>query len=352
MNHDVIEDRYARLFELPNLLGKISSLAVNAICLDYHLQKRTAPSEDLNGVWRRYNLPRTLCVGWLFSLMLHARKLKPQCVVASSDCLHVIFGWMLARCFNARFFVDLYDDYSTFGIARIPGIKWLYEHALQRAHGISAVSKTLAQYIELQYPGKPVLLLESTIDAARFYPRNKAQSRDLLGLNHVSSRKLVGVCGGLNAVHGADVVFESFAKVTEQMPEVTFVVAGTLYKECPLPDLPNVEYLGTLPHQNMPYFFSAMDVAVVALSNTRFGHFAFPQKAYEVLACEVPVVAANVGALSSIFEDLKDVLYDTDSAESLAATIVYQLHAQRIHRVVIPTWKNQAEALAEFITAE
>lgn len=351
MNHDVIEDRYARLFELPNLMGRNENLCVNAVCLDYHMQTKGPISDDLQGTWRRYSLPRSLFIGWFFSLMAHARKLKPQCVVASSDCVHVILGWMIARCFNAAFFVDLYDDYSTFGLARIPGIKWLYGRALQKADGICTVSCTLGRHIEKEYPGKPVLVLESTIDSALFYPRDKAQSRTLLGLDRFAGKKLMGVCGGLNVLHGADVVFNSFATISEKVPEVVFIVAGTLHEGCPLPDLPNVEYLGALPHHHMPYFFSAMDVALVALSNTRFGYFAFPQKAYEILACAVPVVAANVGALSLLFEGSNESMYDPESSDSLANTVVRQLQVQHINRIDIPTWQNQADALASFITA-
>lgn len=352
MNHDVIEDRYARLFELPNLLRMNRNLAVSAICLDYRWRKGPAISDDLQSTWRRFSLPKSLYLGWFISLIVHTKKLKPQCVVASSDCVHVILGWLLSRSFNAKFYVDLYDDYSTFGLAKVPGVKWLYGHALRQTDGISVVSRTLANFVEDQYPGKPVLLLESTIDSALFYPRNRLRSRELLGLNKLGNRKLVGVCGGLNAFHGVDVVFDSFEKVAKQLPEVTFVVAGMLHKECPLPDLPNIEYLGMLPHQKMPNFFSAMDVAVVALSNTRFGYFAFPQKAYEVLACDVPVVAANVGAMSLMFANMKEALYDPDSADSLASTIVHQLRAQRLNRVDIPTWEDQAEALGEFIMTE
>jgi len=349
MNHDVIADRYARLFELPHLLGKSGEFAVNAICLDYHWQKQAQPDSDLRDTWRRISLPRSLFIGWIFSLIAAVKKLRPQCVVASSDCVHVILGWIISRCFKVSLFVDLYDDYSSFGLARVPGMKRLYSRALQEANGISVVSQTLGRFVEEQYPGKPVLILESTINAELFYPRDKVRSREIFKLNHLGNKKLVGVCGGLNAYHGVDIVFRSFPTITEQAPEVGFVVAGRLNEDCPLPDLPNVAYLGALPHHLMPNFFSAMDVVVVSLSNTRFGYFAFPQKAYEVLACNVPVAAADVGALSLMFTELKEVLYAPESPGSLAATVVHQLQAQRTSQVNIPTWEDQAQALGKFI---
>jgi teichuronic acid biosynthesis glycosyltransferase TuaC len=192
-------------------------------------------------------------------------------------------------------------------------------------------------------------VVQTPLDAGLFHPKDKVESRRLLGLDKFAGKKLVGVCGGLNAFHGANIVFNAFPGIAARDPGVVFVVAGKVYDECPLPEREDVAYLGMLPHTQMPYFFSAMDVQVVALSNTRFGYYAFPQKAYEVLACAVPVAAADVGAVSLLFEDLAEALYDPDSSGSLADTVIHQLNAQSLLNVDIPTWNDQADKLGEFI---
>lgn len=347
MNHDVIDDRYGRLFELPHSLS--AGAQVQVCCLDYRIRAPRSVDPSLAANWRRVNIPGSLFIGWIFALVTTARQMKPDCVVASSDCLHVILGGFIAWLVRARFVADLYDDYSTYGLARIPGIRWLYRRALERAHGITVVSRTLGQAIREQYPDIPVIVLESTIDADRFQPRDKAASRKLLGLDSLAGKKLVGVCGGLNALHGADVVFRAFEVMARRDPDVVFVVAGKLYDECPLPVLDNVKYLGMLPHEQMSWFFSALDVAVVALSNSKFGYYAFPQKAYEVLACGVPLVAADVGALSLLFESLPEVLYDPESQESLAGKLQHQLVERITLDVEIPTWDDQARRLDDFL---
>jgi len=347
MNHDVIDDRYGRLFELPQNLSAVAQ--VQACCLDYRIQAPRSVDPSLAANWRRANIPRSLFIGWIIALVTTARQMKPDCVVASSDCLHVILGGFIARLVRARFVADLYDDYSSFGLARIPGMRWLYRRALERAHGISVVSHTLGQDLRKQYPDTPVIVLESTIDADRFQPRDKAASHKLLGLESLAGKKLVGVCGGLNALHGADVVFRAFEVMARRDPDVVFLVAGKLHDECPLPALDNVNYLGMLPHEQMSLFFSALDVAVVALSNSKFGYYAFPQKAYEVLACGVPVVAADVGAMSLLFASLPEVLYDPESEESLADKLQHQLVARKTLDMEIPTWDDQARRLDDFL---
>jgi len=347
MNHDVIDDRYGRLFELPDCLAK--KHAVFAFCLDY----RPGPSGQMSGnsaaVWRRSSIPGTFFVGWLISLLKFVRHVRPDCVIASSDCLQVILGALVSRLYGTLFYADLYDDYSTFGLAKIPGMRWLYNKALASADGIFAVSTTLGHDLEMQFPGKPVLVIESTIDAEQFHSKDKMESRKLLGLDHLEGKKLVGVCGGLNAYHGANIVFNAFSEIADRDPNVIFVVAGRLYEECPLPKRSDITYLGMLPHDQMSYFFSALDVAVVALSNTKFGYYAFPQKAYEVLACRVQVAAADVGALSMLFSNLTGALYNPDSSSSLAETVVRQLASRMILDVDIPTWGEQAAKISLFI---
>ena len=347
MGHDVIEDRYARLFEIPTCLGRYAQ--VRGFCLDYRLAKAAAIPADLAPAWARANIPRTLFVGWFIQLLAYTRRFRPQAVVASSDCLHVILGALLARVFGARFYADLYDDYATFGLARVPGMRWLYRRALARADGICSVSRTLGQDVQQSYPGVPVLVLESTIDAGMFRPLDKAESRQRIGLDDVGAAKLVGICGGLNPFHGADIVFGAFAEIAAGNPDVLFVIAGQPHPDCPIPERDDVRFIGRLPHADMPSFFSAMDLVVVPLSNTRFGYFAFPQKAYEVLACRTPAVAAEVGSLALLFESLPDVRYDPDSSSALAVAALRQLDKPRLLEVDIPTWEDQAKKLAEFI---
>lgn len=349
MSHDVIDDRYARLFEIPHCLGR--HLAVRGYCLDYRLQRAAPVPDDLAHEWGRGNIPRSLFIGWFFQLLAFARSFSPNVVVASSDCLHVILGAVVARLHGATFYADLYDDYATFGLARIPGVRWLYRRALARADGICAVSRTLASDMEKAYPGKPVLVLESTIGGDDFAPCDSAESLAYLGLEHLSSSARVGICGGLNRYHGADVTFAAFDLVAQKVPDVAFVVAGYLDDDCPLPERPFVHYIGTLPHGDMPRFYSAVDVVIVPLSNTRFGYYAFPQKAYEVIACGRPAVAAEVGALALLFESLPTARYNPDSPGSLAEAIARQLGDPAVLDVDIPTWSGQAEKLAAFLTA-
>ena len=99
----------------------------------------------------------------------------------------------------------------------------------------------------------------------------------------------------------------------------------------------------------MPIFFNALDVAILCIRDTAFGRYSFPQKAYEMLACRIPLVAAAVGSIGDLLKDAPHCLYQPDDAQDLADKIVNQLNQPRPPELPIPTWADQAERLERLL---
>ena len=111
-------------------------------------------------------------------------------------------------------------------------------------------------------------------------------------------------------------------------------------------------FLGRLPHAEMPYFFSALDLALVPMIDTAFGRYAFPQKAYEIMASGTPLLTARVGALARTLAGYPACLYDTDSPGNLDHRIQGQLSHPVTPAVPIPSWKDQSVRLAAFLAEQ
>jgi glycosyltransferase involved in cell wall biosynthesis len=88
----------------------------------------------------------------------------------------------------------------------------------------------------------------------------------------------------------------------------------------------------------VPRFFSALDLGVVCILDTAFGRYSFPQKAYEMLACGIPIAAADVGDIRSVLSAIPAALHRPDDAEDLARAITAQLSATRPPALHIPDW--------------
>jgi hypothetical protein len=103
-----------------------------------------------------------------------------------------------------------------------------------------------------------------------------------------------------------------------------------------------VIHLGELPHATIPDFFCALDVAVICMRDTAFGRYAFPQKAYEIIACHTPVVAARVGALEHLLATQANSLYEVGDSDSLRRCLSAQLAAPTPSLARPPDWAAQA----------
>lgn len=347
MNKDVLDDHYGRLYEIPLGLSLFSSVSLILMSYRESTDYSVAVSSGLLTIHARSGNSTVIRFSrWLRVLFSVSRRSRSGgVIIASSDVLHVITGSLVSALLRKPFFADLYDNYESFGLAKLPLVKVLYRMSLRRAAGISVVSEALGGLVAQQYPSVPCLVLESTIDNLLFYPRDKAESRAALGL---SGGPVLGICGGLNSEHDIATVFEACALLDMQGVSFTLLVAGRV-GDVPVPDVPYISYVGMRAHEEMPHFFSALDVALIPMAKGEFGHYAFPQKAYEILACQVPAVAAEVGALGKLFERFGGVTYEPGDAASLSKAIEKQLNEPVVADITIPDWSDQCSRLNAFI---
>jgi len=344
MSHDVIVDRYARMYEFPYQLARWGH-AVLACCLSYRSAEEghwPHPSAPGSLEWRSWNLGRAVLPGlfrFRHQALAAARAFKPDLVLGASDIPHCVLARHLARQLDVPYALDLYDNFESFGQARIPGAVAALRWAARGAAFISCVSEPLTEFVRSSYGAAcPVVTLESTVDRSVFKPAVRSASRVRLGLPQEA--KLVGTAGSLSSEKGITVLYEAFRILAARRPDVHLVVAGPVEASTPPPSGSNVQVLGLLPHADVATLFSALDVAVICIRDTPFGRFCFPQKAYEMLACQVPVVAADIGAMKTLLQPFPDSLYRAEDASSLAAQLERQLSRPTVAAVPIKSWED------------
>ncbi|RYG15869.1 MAG: group 1 glycosyl transferase, partial [Chitinophagaceae bacterium] len=298
MGHDVIADRYARLYEQPFQLAQLGS-NVLGVCLSYRNctkidEVQKIPKGKLRWVGLSANKHHMSVLTYPFTLLKIAREFKPDIVVGASDCLHIILGEWLSKKLGCVYAVDLYDDFETFGLAKIPFIKMLYRKALKKAKVISCVSQSLKVHIK-KHSGSHVsiIALPSTIDQSIFHPRDKNEMR--VSFNLPINAPIIGTAGGLFKNKGIETVYKAFEEVLTRLPDVICVFAGPIDANYPPPKHERIIYLGKLSHERVAELFCVLDVGIVYLKDTQYGQLSFPQKAYEMAACQISMVVANVG---------------------------------------------------------
>lgn len=347
MRKDVLDDCYGRLYELPRHLATRGH-AVLGICLSYRSRDQGLIRREFDGnlIWHSYNLTRP--DHYLRRTLALLRDFQPELLLGCSDSPHLILTATLARLLHLPYVADLYDNFESFGLSRLPGIRSLYRWALRGAAAIACVSQTLANHVQITcQPVGPVIALESTISAGQFQPLDRQDCRRRLNLP--SDMRLIGTAGALDYSRGTDILYQAFNRLAEHDPWLHLVLAGRAGADSPIPTHPRILYLGELPHDQVPWFINALDVGVICIRDTAFGRYSFPQKAYEMLACRVPLVAAAVGSVGDLLRDHPNALYLPDDSRDLADQIAGQLAHLQPPDIPIPTWADQAEKLERLL---
>ncbi len=352
--YDFLEHRFGRLRELPLELARLNH-SVLGVALSYRhkSEHRVADSDPTkHGIvtWHSVNLTKSFLPrpNRYVTRVLHiAQNFRPDLIWACSDAYHAIFGSILAKRLGIACIVDLYDNFESFKATWVPAVLQLFKRAIRSAHGVTCVSHSLANYISQNYGRKgPSLVLENSVRTDLFLPRDRAACRKQLGLPKEAI--IIGTAGALDKSRDINSLFHAFELLTKNNPMLHLALAGPRRRINIIPRETRVHDFGILGLDAVPVLLNALDVAVICNRDSSFGRYCFPQKAYEIIACRVPFVAAAVGTMNELLTGYPQCLFEPENVESLARAIQKQVEMKNIVDINAPSWTDSAKKLGVF----
>lgn len=338
---DVIQHRFGRLYEFPTELARLGH-QVTVLCLDYRNDDRhDAFTERFGSGSVRWIVA---CVRDILDLNVGRiyRAIKavgPEVVIGSSDIPCLWLARRLALLFGIAYAVDLYDNYESFGQARIPGFRRLLRVSVRGAAAVIAVSAELKEKVINDHaPHGQVVVMNNGILRSRFSPGDRATAREALGLP--IKAKLIGTAGNLSRMKGLDTVYSAWSGLEGLVEDVYLVLAGRADPKFPVPSGARVVYLGELLEVQVGELFRALDVGIIPAHDSAFGRYCFPQKLFEMIACGLPVVAADVGAIAQTLRANPEMLFVPGDVNSLIATMKLQLEDSRLANIEPMEWSE------------
>lgn len=343
---DVIQDRFGRLYEIPRQLA-LAGHDVEVACLNYRRRADACLNEHFPAAGRLSFSSRSLVnpkillgFSFLFSwLNEEIARFKPDLIMGASDIPSLHIARKLAQRWGIPYAVDVYDNFESFGQARLPGFRKALKQAIHEAALVVVVSEALRnKIVQDAAPTGPVLVMPNGIDGRIFHPGDRAAARARLGLPLTGP--LVGTAGGLSRMKGLATLYQAWPALATEDDSICLVLAGPQDARLPLPEGPRVMYLGQLPEDKVVSLFRALDVGVITAENSPFGQYCFPQKASEMLACGLPVVAADVGSIAHLFRDQPELCYLAGNPADLIRAIRYQLAHRTVPAIPVYEWKT------------
>jgi glycosyltransferase involved in cell wall biosynthesis len=186
---------------------------------------------------------------------------------------------------------DIFDPPSTSFI-----FKKIIKFALSKADAITATSKILTTGTQKLAPqGRRVQTIPFGVDLAKFKPAMKPHSDKIT----------IGCAKTLVKLYGVEYLIKAFASVYKKFPQTNLLIVGggplhnCLKKLADSLSIGNsVDFVGPVPHDDMPLHLGKMHIFVVPSLSEAWG-----RAAAEASAMELPVVASAVGGLPEVIID-------------------------------------------------
>jgi glycosyltransferase involved in cell wall biosynthesis len=138
-------------------------------------------------------------------------------------------------------------------------------------------------------------------------------------------------------------LFKAFKKLKHKYKNIFLALAGPRNFNIPVDD--NIIDMGILKYDDVPIFLNTLDLAIICNIKNKFGEFCFPQKANEIMACDIPLISANVGSMKILFSEFSDWLYQWDSVENLTQPIINRLNNTKTNYQNVQLWNAIAEKI-------
>jgi glycosyltransferase involved in cell wall biosynthesis len=270
---------------------------------------------------------------------------KSDVIWACSDSIYGIIGYGLSKIYNIPIVFDLYDNFEFFFLGRLPVIKQFYRYVVKKCDVVTCVSGPLAGLVKSYGRKKRTVLLENAVKKNLFLPLNREECRENLSLPQ--NVRIIGTAGALQNNRGIKILFDAFNIIKNKYPDLHLAVAGP--RDIRIPRNARIHDLGILPFERVPLFLNALDISIVCNLKNTFGNYCFPQKAREIMACNIPIVAANVGSMGELFKNHSEWLFEPGDIESLVRALENRFHDRTTHYAPLPSWSDLAQILEKIL---
>jgi glycosyltransferase involved in cell wall biosynthesis len=196
------------------------------------------------------------------------------------------------------------------------------ESTLQNAAAIIAVSDGLKQkMVALGIPETRIQVIGNGVDAGNFRPQDRAESRRKLGLP--ADAPILVCVAGMVETKGHAILLEALASLQPKRPGIKLYCIGKgkllqqlTEKSASLGLAENVTLTGSLPHDDLPYWFSAANFS--CLISSREG---CPNVVAESLACGCPIVGTDIPGINELVSNESLGLLTSRNPEAVAAAL-------------------------------
>jgi len=215
---------------------------------------------------------------------------------------------------------------------------------IKRVRVIFTPSQYVKQKVMKRFAVKNVVITPNGVDTTRFYPEAWQSSHDL-------PEKFILFVGSLQPRKNIQVLFRAWNEIKNEFLNMWLVIAGntgTVFANNNLSTIERVRFLGYVSDNDLPGIYAKATTFVLPSIDEGFG-----LPALEAMACGVPVIVSDGGALQETVGDAALIFKAMDS-NCLSKVIREYLNDQDMHSSLVArgaervkqfSWQKSAETI-------
>jgi colanic acid biosynthesis glycosyl transferase WcaI len=263
---------------------------------------------------------------------------RPDVVIATSPQLLVgLSGWWLARNKRVRFIFEVRDlwpeSLAAVGVGTEDSLlhrslSKLANFLYRRSDHVVVVSPAFEEHLVHRWrvPQAKISVIENGVETEIFTPCGaNDELRKELG---VEGKFVVCYVGTMGMAHGLETVVEAASQLEDSAPNILFLLVGEGAEKERIKSLAhsravtNVRFIDQQPHDKVPAYIAASDVALVLLRKAALFKTVIPTKMLECMSCSRPVILGVDGQARKILDEAQaGIFVEPENAMVLANTV-------------------------------
>lgn len=247
-------------------------------------------------------------------------------------------------------------------------IKEIEDPVLKSADRVVVISQPIKEKLIKRrlVDEKRILVLPNGVDTDEFKPSEAYREEIRKKLQIGEDQIVLGFAGTFGNWHGIPELTKAIAAVSDRKDMCFLLMGDGLLRpemEKEIGNLPNVHFLGIVPHADMPKYLAACDILAVTNSwNPKYkeSFFGSPTKLFEYMASGRAIVASRLEQIAELLTDGETAaMFEPGNVDDLTDTIkrladnpaLRERLGKNAREAAIAdhTWKQNAAKVADFV---
>ena len=344
-NKDMGKDNFGREIRLFEQLSK--KYDIDFVCPDYHKKEKfNIRKNDVNFyvVSASFINPFPL-LKFLSDII---KKNEYEVIIPTTEPILGIIGYFFAKKCKIPIIYEVQDNYEIYDSYSIPFVRFLDHKVVKNSDYVFFSNYPLMSKHKF-LRDKKIEVIENGIDLNFFRLIPKKTARDYLGISQ--EIKLITYTGSISKDRGVDLLIDAVGELAKDDKRIYLLLSGKVEKGIDI-NKPWIIFKDLPKREQVVEALNASDLLVLASTDNKFTKYSFPQKLFEYMSVNVPIVATEVGDVARILKPFKGSLCKPKDIKELKSKILHQMKRKNINyrkTTMSYTWEKLSKRLDKMI---